>query len=53
MVKLIALFKKPEDVPAFDRHYEEIHSPLVRKLPGLRRFEVSKITGAPIGETPQ
>lgn len=52
MVKLIALYKKPDDVPDFDKHYTEIHTPLVRKLPGLRNFEVSKITGSAIGETP-
>jgi uncharacterized protein (TIGR02118 family) len=52
MVKLIALYKKPDDVPGFDKHYAEIHTPLVRKLPGLRNFEVSKITGSAIGETP-
>ena len=52
MVKLIALYKKPDDVPGFDKHYSEIHTPLVKKLPGLRNFEVSRITGSAIGETP-
>jgi len=51
MVKLIALFKKPEDVEGFEKYYSEIHIPLVKKLPGLRSIEVSRITGAPIGET--
>jgi len=52
MVKLIALYRKPDDVQGFEAHYSEIHTPLVRKLPGLRNFEVSKITGSAIGETP-
>jgi uncharacterized protein (TIGR02118 family) len=52
MVKLIALYKKPDDVTEFNKHYSEIHTPLVRKLPGLRNFEVSKVTGSAIGETP-
>jgi len=52
MVKLIALYKKPDDVSAFDKHYAEVHTPLVKKLPGLRQLEVSKITGSAIGETP-
>ena len=31
MVKLIALYKKPDDVSAFDKHYNEVHIPLVEK----------------------
>jgi uncharacterized protein (TIGR02118 family) len=50
MVKLIAMYKTPHDQRAFDSHYAEVHTPLVRKIPGLRRLEVAKITGAPIGE---
>ncbi len=51
MVKLIALYRKPEDSGAFDEHYFNVHTPLVNKLPGLKHLEVCKITGAPIGET--
>ena len=50
MIKLIALYKNPKDRQAFDSHYTNVHTPLVRKIPGLRRLEVAKITGAPIGE---
>lgn len=50
MVKLVAMYKTPEDAKAFDSHYEGIHTPMVRRWPGLRRLEISKITGAPIGE---
>ncbi len=50
MVKLIALYKTPDDVEAFDKHYNEIHTPLVKKMPGLRKLEAARITGAPIGE---
>ncbi len=50
MVKLIALYKMPEDPQAFDAHYTQVHTPLVRKIPGLRKLEVARITGAPIGE---
>ena len=53
MVKLIALYKKPDDVSVFDKHYTEVHTPLVKKLPGLRQLELSKITGSAIGETPE
>jgi len=52
MVKLIALYRTPENEKEFDTHYETIHAPLVRKIPGLRRLEAAKITGAPIGDPP-
>lgn len=51
MVKLIALYRKPDNIEAFDNHYLQVHIPLVRKMPGLRRLEVTRITGAPIGDT--
>jgi uncharacterized protein (TIGR02118 family) len=50
MIKLIALYKTPNDTAAFDAHYEHVHTPLVKKIPGLRKLEVARITGAPIGE---
>lgn len=50
MIKLIALYKMPDDKAAFDKHYDEVHTPLVKKMPGLRKLEVARITGAPIGE---
>ena len=51
MVKLIALYRKPADPELFDKHYFDIHIPLAKKTPGLRKLEITKITGAPIGET--
>jgi len=50
MVKLIALYKMPEEKAAFDSHYDKVHTPLVKKMPGLKKLEVARITGAPIGE---
>ncbi len=50
MVKLVALYRKPADPPAFDKAYFETHIPLVKKIPKLRRIEAAKITGAPRGE---
>ena len=47
----IAVYETPADPPAFDRHYREVHVPLARKLPGLRRFglsrDVSVVRGSP------
>ncbi len=41
MAKLIALYKKPADAAAFDKHYFSTHVPLARKISGLRRYEIS------------
>ena len=51
-VKLVALYLKPADVDAFLKHYEEVHTPLVRQVPGLDRLIVNRVTGAPVGEPP-
>jgi uncharacterized protein (TIGR02118 family) len=50
MIKLVALFKRPEDVEEFDRHYEETHAPLMRKVPGMERMEVTRNLRAFRGE---
>lgn len=50
MVKLIALYRKPADVAAFEKHYTEVHTPLARKMPGLRKLELSRCYGSPGGE---
>src|SRR3972149_3386192 len=50
MVKLVAMYKKPADVAAFESHYKEIHAPLAKKMPGLKKLEVCRFTGSPGGE---
>ena len=50
MVKVIALYRKPPDVADFEQKYFETHIPLVKKIPGLQRVEVNRITGTPRGE---
>lgn len=40
---MIAIFKRPEQVEAFLNHYENVHLPLIRKMPGLRKLEVSRM----------
>lgn len=52
MVKLVALYTAPPDPEAFDRHYREIHLPLIERWPGLRRLEAGRITGAVGGQAP-
>ena len=50
MVKLVALYKKPADVDAFEKHYRETHTPLALQLPGLVKLEVSQMSGSPGGD---
>ncbi|MGM9925013.1 MAG: EthD family reductase [Bacillus sp. (in: firmicutes)] len=49
MVKLIALYKHPENKEAFDEHYFNVHGPITEKIPGLKKMEVTKIVGSPMG----
>ena len=41
-VRFLALYETPTDPEAFDRHYREVHIPLGRRLPGLRRYAVGR-----------
>jgi uncharacterized protein (TIGR02118 family) len=41
MAKLIALYRKPANPAAFDKYYFSTHVDVAKKLPGLRRYEVS------------
>jgi uncharacterized protein (TIGR02118 family) len=52
MYKLIALYAKPEDPAAFDKHYSEVHRPLVERVPGLSRLVVSRGLDVPWGAPP-
>ena len=48
MVKLVAVYSKPEDPAAFDKHYFETHLPLAKKMPGLIKCELEKGLGSPM-----
>ena len=52
MIKLVALFKQPESAKEFDAHYDETHAPLMRKVPGLVRMEVTRDLRAFRGDAP-
>jgi len=41
MAHMIVIYRTPKDAAAFDRHYFETHVPLAKKLPGLRKYELS------------
>jgi len=44
MVTLTALYKKPDDPASFEEHYENIHTPLIEKVPGLRKMQITRFS---------
>ena len=40
--RFLVLWGTPQDPDFFERHYREIHVPLVKKLPGVRRYTFSR-----------
>lgn len=42
MAKLFAVYQQPADPAKFDAYYYNTHVPLAKKIPGLRRYEVTK-----------
>jgi uncharacterized protein (TIGR02118 family) len=42
MVRFLVLYGTPQDPAEFDRHYRDVHIPLAKKLPGLRRYSISR-----------
>lgn len=47
MVRFLVVYPRPTDTAAFDSHYFDVHVPLAKQLPGLRRYTVSR-KAAPI-----
>jgi len=42
MARLVVLYKIPKDAAAFDKYYFATHVPIAKKIPGLRKYEVSQ-----------
>jgi uncharacterized protein (TIGR02118 family) len=42
MAELVVMYKTPKDPAAFDKHYFEKHVPIAKKIPGLRKYQVSQ-----------
>jgi uncharacterized protein (TIGR02118 family) len=41
MARLVVMYKRPKDATAFDQHYFGTHVPIAKKIPGLRKYEIS------------
>ena len=42
MARLLVMYKTPRDAATFDKHYAEKHIPLAKKIPGVRKYEISE-----------
>ena len=42
MGRMLVIYKTPQDPATFNKHYFEVHIPLAEKLPGIRKYEVSR-----------
>jgi uncharacterized protein (TIGR02118 family) len=47
--ELVVIYDQPEDVEGFFQHYEEVHTPLVKKTPGLERLVLNRIVSDVFG----
>jgi len=52
MVKLTALYRKPPNPSEFDQYFQNVHTPLVLKMPGLRKLTLAKVKSGIVGESP-
>jgi uncharacterized protein (TIGR02118 family) len=50
MAQLVVMYKTPKDAAAFDNYYFATHVPIAKKIPGVRKYEVSQgPVGTPAG----
>ena len=52
MHKLLVTYTRPDNIDAFEKHFREIHAPMVRKIPGLKKLVINRITGNAAGGEP-
>lgn len=45
----MVFYETPDDPDAFEQHYRDVHCPLVRELPDLRHFRMSRNVKDPRG----
>ena len=42
MAKMVVIYRTPADPAAFAAHYFNVHVPMAKRLPGLRKYEISR-----------
>lgn len=49
MHKILVTYTPPKDAEAFDEYFRDVHAPIVRKIPGLKKLVVNRITENAMG----
>ena len=52
MHKLLVTYTRPDDIDRFEKHFREVHAPMVRSIPGLKKLVINRITGNALGSPP-
>lgn len=52
MIKVFAMYKRPRDEKAFWDHYNNVHVPIAKKIPGLSKLVLNRVTGSGVGGEP-
>jgi len=42
MARMVVIYPLPDNPKAFDQHYFDVHVPMAKKLPGLKKYEASR-----------
>lgn len=50
MTKLVAIYKQPADPAAFEEAYFKAHLPLIAKVPGLQKTQITRFSRTLMGE---
>lgn len=51
MFKLTTIYRRVDDEQTLEQFFSQTHLPLAEQLPGLRKSEVSRISGRPGGQS--
>jgi uncharacterized protein (TIGR02118 family) len=51
-MRMVVTYRRPQDRFAFDRDYFGVHVPMAKRLPGLKRYVVSKANPSTSADEP-
>ena len=52
MIKMTVLYQKPQDPDAFEKHYLDVHLPIVKSYENLKEVSFAKVTRVLSGDYP-
>ena len=48
-VKLTVVYGTPDNADEFEKHYMDVHMPIVQRWPNVQRAELARVDGGPFG----